>query len=63
VNVANTTPVVEDIDILNGTPLLDIKPYVPFFDAYPNELSGWLSGCRDRLGSVRSDTRFTDRDR
>jgi tRNA (adenine37-N6)-methyltransferase len=33
---------VENIDILNNTPLLDIKPYVPAFDSYPEAKSGWL---------------------
>lgn len=35
---------VEGIDVLDGTPLLDIKPYVPPFDAFPNASLGWLEG-------------------
>jgi tRNA-Thr(GGU) m(6)t(6)A37 methyltransferase TsaA len=31
-----------DLDILDDTPLLDIKPYVPEFDAYPAAKAGWL---------------------
>lgn len=31
-----------DLDILDGTPLLDIKPYVPAFDSFPQARSGWL---------------------
>ena len=49
---------IEDVDILNGTPLLDIKPYVPAFDSYPGERSGWLEGCEANLGTARSDGRF-----
>jgi tRNA (adenine37-N6)-methyltransferase len=30
------------IDILDGTPLLDIKPYIPEFDAHPVSKAGWL---------------------
>jgi tRNA (adenine37-N6)-methyltransferase len=30
------------IDVLDGTPLLDIKPYVPEFDARPDARAGWL---------------------
>ncbi len=30
------------VDMLNGTPLLDIKPYVPNLDAHPETKSGWL---------------------
>jgi tRNA-Thr(GGU) m(6)t(6)A37 methyltransferase TsaA len=33
---------VENIDVLNCTPLLDIKPYVPAFDSIPDAKSGWL---------------------
>ncbi len=35
------------VDILDGTPLLDIKPYVPTFDAYPSSAAGWLDAERD----------------
>ncbi|MFC2029284.1 tRNA (N6-threonylcarbamoyladenosine(37)-N6)-methyltransferase TrmO [Chloroflexota bacterium] len=35
---------VEGIDVLDGTPLLDIKPYVPAFDAHPHATPGWLAG-------------------
>ena len=49
---------IEDVDILDGTPLLDIKPYVPVFDAYPDSKSGWLEKNGKRAESVRSDERF-----
>lgn len=29
-------------DLLDGTPILDIKPYIPEIDAYPDESQGWL---------------------
>ncbi len=35
---------VEGIDVLDGTPLLDIKPYAPPFDAHPDARFGWLEG-------------------
>ena len=35
---------IEGVDILDGTPLLDIKPYVPPFDAFPEATMGWLKG-------------------
>jgi len=35
---------VQGIDVLDGTLLLDIKPYVPAFDAFPEATSGWLEG-------------------
>lgn len=36
---------VAGVDILNGTPLLDVKPYVPEFDAFPSSKAGWLDAC------------------
>jgi tRNA-Thr(GGU) m(6)t(6)A37 methyltransferase TsaA len=38
---------VRDIDILDGTPVLDIKPYVPYADAFPAAGSGWLAPVSD----------------
>ena len=35
---------VEGIDVLEGTPLLDIKPYVPDFHPKENVIIGWLEG-------------------
>jgi len=58
VAVDGTTLTVEDVDILDGTPVLDIKPYVPAFDAYPDERSGWLATTGDDPRTVRSDDRF-----
>ncbi len=53
---------VEDVDILDGTPVLDIKPYVPLFDAFPGEASGWFGeACRDPA-AVRADRRFVGED-
>lgn len=49
---------IEDVDILDGTPLLDIKPYVPAFDARDVEKTGWLSSRADNVSAVRSDQRF-----
>lgn len=35
-------------DMLDGTPLLDIKPYVSRFDAFPEAAEGWFADCDDR---------------
>ncbi len=32
-----------DVDLLDGTPILDIKPYVAYTDAFPDSGSGWLA--------------------
>ena len=49
---------IEDVDILDGTPLLDIKPYVPTFDEREAVRTGWLSSRADVVAGVRSDERF-----
>ncbi len=43
-------------DILDGTPLLDIKPYVPEFDAFPNSAAGWFD--RSAESRIHADDRF-----
>jgi len=48
---------IRDVDILDGTPLLDIKPYVPEFDAAPDAEIGWLTNRVQRLQKTRSDGR------
>ena len=50
--------VIEGVDVIDGTPLLDIKPYVPEFDCFPDEKSGWLTGCRDAVAGAKADRRF-----
>ncbi len=58
VAVEGCTLIVEDVDIIDGTPLLDIKPYVPEFDARKAERIGWLERRIGRLSSTRDDGRF-----
>ena len=50
--------IVEGIDVLNGTPLLDIKPYIDKFDAVKESSSGWLKASDGEISNKRSDTRF-----
>lgn len=38
------------VDLLDGTPVLDIKPYVPYADAFPNAKAGWIDGLDARQG-------------
>ena len=40
--------VVGGIDVLDGTPLLDIKPYIPRFDCHPKANEGWLAQVTQR---------------
>lgn len=39
---------VEGIDLLDGTPILDIKPYVPYCDAFPDAKAGYVDELRAR---------------
>ena len=48
-----------NIDILDGTPLLDIKPYVPDFDRPEAARAGWLEAARGKVKDARSDDRFS----
>jgi len=49
---------IENVDILDGTPLLDIKPYVPEFDRPAVEGVGWLEQAKGKVRGKRSDDRF-----
>jgi len=50
---------ITDVDIVDGTPLLDIKPYVPQFDIRNVEKIGWLDKNVRKLPSSKDDGRFT----
>ena len=50
--------IVEGIDILDGTPLLDIKPYIETFDGIKNSSSGWMQASEEDVSKKRSDKRF-----
>jgi tRNA (adenine37-N6)-methyltransferase len=39
---------VEGIDVLDGTPIIDIKPYIPRFDCFPEATDGWLADLPER---------------
>jgi tRNA-Thr(GGU) m(6)t(6)A37 methyltransferase TsaA len=39
---------VADVDMIDGTPLLDIKPYVPEFDSYPGSRAGWFDATNSK---------------
>ncbi|HKJ91634.1 MAG TPA: tRNA (N6-threonylcarbamoyladenosine(37)-N6)-methyltransferase TrmO [Longimicrobiales bacterium] len=50
---------VRNVDMLDGTPLLDIKPYVREFDAQDDVRTGWLEKAGKDVRNRRSDERFT----
>ena len=49
---------IENVDILDGTPLLDVKPYVPEFDPPEVVRVGWLENASGRVRRKKSDDRF-----
>ena len=49
---------VGNIDVVDRTPLIDIKPYVPDFDAPVVTATGWLEGRAAKSRQMRSDERF-----
>jgi tRNA-Thr(GGU) m(6)t(6)A37 methyltransferase TsaA len=49
---------VQNVDMLDGTPLLDIKPYVPEFDSHARVRTGWLEHARKTVNRRKADDRF-----
>ena len=49
---------VDEVDILDGTPLIDLKPYVPEFDVRSDARAGWLEKARGNVRTTVSDDRF-----
>jgi len=58
--IDESTLFVDHVDILNGTPLLDIKPYVPMFDTWEATRVGWLAGRGESAADIKADDRFSD---
>ncbi len=60
ISVENCVLEISGIDLLDGTPVLDIKPYVPTFDAIAAERTGWLEKAAVRVHHVRAGRHFDD---
>jgi tRNA-Thr(GGU) m(6)t(6)A37 methyltransferase TsaA len=39
---------VTECDLLDGTPILDIKPYLPYADAFPDAATGWVPAAEEK---------------
>jgi tRNA-Thr(GGU) m(6)t(6)A37 methyltransferase TsaA len=50
VGVDGRTLHLRGVDLLDGTPVLDIKPYVPYADAFPASRAGWVDELDAQLG-------------
>jgi tRNA-Thr(GGU) m(6)t(6)A37 methyltransferase TsaA len=49
---------VRGIDVLDGTPLIDVKPYILQFDYREGATSGWMKSAQEEVDRKRSDNRF-----
>lgn len=49
---------VEELDLLDGTPVLDVKPFVPEFDCRQNTKVGWFDDKLHKLPNAKDDGRF-----
>ncbi|MCD6430001.1 MAG: tRNA (N6-threonylcarbamoyladenosine(37)-N6)-methyltransferase TrmO [Deltaproteobacteria bacterium] len=56
--VRGNTLVIEGVDVLDGTPLLDVKPYVAKFDQVGLSRDGWVKAGEEEIVEKRSDSRF-----
>jgi len=58
INIEGNLLHIEQADMLDGTPLLDIKPYVPQFDPQEEIRIGWLEKRVNKLKQTKDDGRF-----
>ena len=58
VRVGRTRVELAGIDLLDDTPVLDLKPHVPLFDSAPSPRTGWFQGRAELIATVRTDERF-----
>ena len=58
ISVEGNILTLENVDILDGTPILDIKPYVPVFDHHEVDRIGWLTRSGSAVKTKRSSERF-----
>lgn len=57
-SIETDTLQVRDVDMVDGTPLLDIKPFVPEFDTRDQTRIGWLTDNLEKLKTMKDDGRF-----
>ena len=58
VKIENERLLVKGIDMLDGSPILDIKPYLPQFDVFETTKNGWLETNIHKLEIQKDDGRF-----
>ncbi len=58
VRVEGATLHIEEVDLVDGTPVLDIKPYVPQLDDRKAERIGWFAENVHKVYDLRADDRI-----
>ena len=61
--IEGLTLFVDEADLLNGTPVLDIKPYIPMADAFPDAKAGWVEEQEGDLWTICTEDAFVVRNR
>ena len=61
--VEGLTLYVDEADLLNETPVLDIKPYIPMADAFPDAKAGWVDEQEGDLWTVCAEEAFAEQAR
>jgi len=51
---------IDEVDLIDGTPVLDIKPYIPKIDAFPDVACGWVERQQSDRWAVVSSTPFSE---
>jgi len=59
VDITGGTLTVLDVDVIDGTPLLDVKPYVPEFDVRKVDHTGWIGKRTKEIETAVDDGRFS----
>ena len=60
VRVEGRRVIIRGVDLLDQTPVLDIKPYIARFDEVKESRSGWMRADAAAVAEKRSDSRFVD---
>lgn len=55
VDVENGLIYIDGLDLLDGTPILDIKPYIPAFDSFNDAKAGWMDLLIDDMYEARKN--------
>lgn len=58
IDVKNNKLIIENVDIIDGTPLIDIKPYISVVDSIKESSIGWMQGKEHNFQNIKSDESF-----